>query len=167
MSDWLWRASIAIILLFFTTPLRCEDEESSKDRLMFVPPPVQGVISLGVYDDKGKLVCVLKKGATIDSFKSGLNGLFIDWDKNDLQGNPVPSGKYFARGVLVGDVKIAGVAFHLNDWVGDQNTPRPRKILSVALLPDSSVAVLCETLQQNCVLVENRARKTKSMPLPF
>jgi hypothetical protein len=134
---------------------------------MFVPPPVEGVISLGVYDDKGKLVRVLKKGATIDSFKSGLNGLFIDWDKNDRQGNPVPSGKYFARGVLVGDVKIAGVAFHLNDWVGDQNTPRPRKILSVALLPDSSVAVLCETLQQNCVLVENRAHKTKSIPLPF
>jgi hypothetical protein len=134
---------------------------------MFVPPPVEGVISLGVYDDKGKLVRVLKKGATIDSFKSGLNGLFIDWDKNDRQGNPVPSGKYFARGVLVGDVKIAGVAFHLNDWVSDQNTPRPRKILSVALLPDSTVAVLCETLQQNCVLVENRARKTKSMPLSF
>src|ERR1700751_2028267 len=115
-----WRpALVAAIVLILAHLLYSQDEETSNNELIFVPPPVEGVISLGVYDGKGKLVRVLKKAASIDSFKSGLNGLFIDWNKNDQNGNPVPNGKYFARGVMIGDVKIAGVAFHLNDWVGD------------------------------------------------
>ena len=128
MSDCLrWGPiSISIVLFLLALPLHSQDEETSATQLMFVPPPVEGVISLGVYDSRGKLVRILKKAANIDSFKSGLNGLFIDWDKNDQDGKPVPNGKYFARGVMIGDVKIAGVAFHLNDWVGDPNTPRPR-----------------------------------------
>ena len=72
--------------------------KSKPNQLLFVPPPVEGVISLGAYDNKGKLVRVLKKAADIDTFKSGLDGLVIEWDRNDSQGKPVPSGKYFARG---------------------------------------------------------------------
>jgi hypothetical protein len=163
-----WRPISTVVILFLLgAPLHSQDEETSSNQLIFVPPPVEGVISLGVYDGKGKLVRILKKGAGIDSFKSGLNGLFIDWDKTDIQGKPVPSGKYFARGVLTGDVKIAGVAFHLNDWVGDPNTPRPRKILSAALLADARPAVLSETSQQEYVTVEYGDRQTQSMPLAF
>jgi hypothetical protein len=163
-----WRPISTVIILFLlAAPLHSQDEEASSDQLIFVPPPIEGVISLGVYDSKGKLVRVLKKGAGIDSFKSGLNGLFIDWDKTDIQGKPVPSGKYFARGVLTGDVKIAGVAFHLNDWVGDPKTPRPRKILSAALLADARPAVLSETSEQEYVTVEYGDRQTQSMPLAF
>ena len=163
-----WRPISTVIILFLlAAPLHSQDEETSSNQLIFVPPPIEGVISLGVYDSKGKLVRVLKKGAGIDSFKSGLNGLFIDWDKTDIQGKPVPSGKYFARGVLTGDVKIAGVAFHLNDWVGDPNTPRPRKILSAALLADARPAVLSETSQQEYVTVEYGDRQTQSTPLAF
>ena len=73
---------------------------------MFLPPPVEGVISLGVYDADGKLVRVLKRAAEVDSFKSGLNGLFIDWDGKDSKGAPVPAGKYSARGILIGDVNV-------------------------------------------------------------
>src|SRR5438132_11871940 len=128
-----WRPiSVAAILFILVHPLHSQDEETSNNQLIFVPPPVEGVISLGVYDSKGRLVRILKKGASVDSFKAGLNGLFIDWDKNDSQGKPVPNGKYFAKGVLSGDVKIAGVAFHLNDWIVDANSPRSRKILSAA-----------------------------------
>jgi hypothetical protein len=163
-----WRPISTVIVLFLlAAPLHSQDEETSSNQLIFVPPPIEGVISLGVYDSKGKIVRVLKKGAGIDSFKSGLNGLFIDWDETDVQGKPVPSGKYFARGVLTGDVKIAGVAFHLNDWVDDPNTPRPRKILSVALLADSRPALLSETSQQEYLIVENGDRQTKSVPLAF
>ena len=163
-----WRPISTVIILFLlAAPLHSQDEETNSNQLIFVPPPIEGVISLGVYDSKGKLERVLKKGASIDSFKSGLNGLFIDWDKTDIQGKPVPSGKYFARGVLTGDVKIAGVAFHLNDWVGDPNTPRPRKILSAALLADARPAVLSETSQQEYVTVEDGDRQTNSMPLAF
>src|ERR1700737_2945609 len=94
-----WRpVVVAAILLVLTPLLYSQDEETSNNQLIFVPPPVEGLISLGVYDGKGKLVRILKKAASIDSFKSGLNGLFIDWDKNDSQGKPVPSGKYFAKG---------------------------------------------------------------------
>jgi hypothetical protein len=163
-----WRSiSAAAILFLFTHPLHSQDEEPGDNQLIFVPPPVEGVISLGVYDSKGKLIRVLKKGASIDSFKSGLNGLFIDWDKNDSQGKPVSNGKHFAKGVLVGDVKIAGVAFHLNDWILDANTPRPRKILSVALLTEARPALLSETPQQEYVVVEDGRRRIKSVPLAF
>jgi hypothetical protein len=169
MSDCLrWGPiSISIFLFLLALPLHAQDEETSSNQLIFVPPPVEGVISLGVYDNRGKLVRILKKAASIDSFKSGLNGLFIDWDKNDQNGNPVPNGKYFARGVTIGDVKIAGVAFHLNDWVGDPNTPRPHKILSAALLADSHLAFLGETAQQDYAIVENGGRRTISVPLAF
>jgi len=169
MSDCLrWGPiSISIVLFLLALPLHSQDEETSANQLMFVPPPVEGVISLGVYDTRGKLVRILKKAASIDSFKSGLNGLFIDWDKNDQDGKPVPNGKYFARGVMIGDVKIAGVAFHLNDWVGDPKTPRPRKILSAALLADLHLAILSETSQQDYAIIENGDRRTVSVPLAF
>jgi len=163
-----WRPiSIFLVVLLLCLPLHSQDEEASNNQLIFVPPPVEGVISLGVYDSKGKLVRILKKGASIDSFKSGFNGLFIDWDRNDQQGRPVPNGKYFARGVLIGDVKISGVAFHLNDWVGDPNTPRPQKILSAALIAGSSLAILCETPDQDYVIVENGDRQKRTVPLAF
>jgi hypothetical protein len=158
---------ISIVLFLLALPLQAQDEEASGNQLMFVPPPVEGVISLGVYDIRGKLVRILKKAASIDSFKSGLNGLFIDWDKNDQDGKPVPNGKYFARGVMIGDVKIAGVAFHLNDWVGDPNTPRPHKILSAALLADSNLAILGETPEQDYAIVETHDRRAISVPLAF
>src|SRR6516225_9298687 len=169
MSDCLRRGpiSISVALFVLALPLHGQNEETSSNQLMFVPPPVEGVISLGVYDARGKLIRVLKKAASIDSFKSGLNGLFIDWDKNDQDGNAVPNGKYFARGVMIGDVKIAGVAFHLNDWVGDPNTPRSRKILSAALLADLHLAFLGDTTQQDYAIVENGARRTISVPLAF
>jgi hypothetical protein len=169
MSDCFRRGPTSIIMVLFllALPLHSQDEEASANQLIFVPPPVEGIISLGVYDNRGKLVRILKKGASIDSFKSGFNGLFIDWDKNDQQGRPVPTGKYFARGVLIGDVNISGVAFHLNDWVGDPNTPRPHKILSAALISGSSLAILCETPKQYYLIVENGDRQTKSVPLPF
>ncbi len=169
MSDCLrWGPiSIFIVLFLLALPLHSQDEEASNNQLIFVPPPVEGVISLGVYDSRGKLVRILKKGASIDSFKSGFNGLLIDWDGNDQQGRPVPNGKYFARGVLIGEVKISGVAFHLNDWVGDPNTPRPHKILSAALIAGSSLAILCETPKQDYVVVESGDRRTRSVPLDF
>jgi hypothetical protein len=163
-----WRPiSVAAILFILVHPLHSQDEETSNNQLIFVPPPVEGAISLGVYDSKGRLVRILKKGASVDSFKAGLNGLFIDWDKNDSQGKPVPHGKYFAKGVLIGDVKIAGVAFHLNDWIVDANSPRSRKILSAALLAEARPALLSETTQQEYVIVEDSQRRIKSVPLDF
>ena len=135
--------------------------------MLFVPPPVEGVISLGAYDSKGKLVRVLKKAAEIDSFKAASDGLVIDWDRNDSQGKPVPNGKYFARGVLIGDVKIEGVAFHLNDWVDSSDDPRIRKVLSATLLDAQRPVVLAEASQPEAVVLESNGNRSNTIPLPF
>ena len=85
---------LALILAWLPGVARSEqteEETAGTHQLMFIPPPEEGVISLGVYDADGKLVRVLKRAAEIDSFKSGLNGLFIDWDGKDSKGNPAPA----------------------------------------------------------------------------
>src|SRR5260370_12389465 len=106
--------TILALWLISLSALKADEEETSASQLMFVPPPVEGVISLGVYDSKGKLVRVLKKAAEIDSFKSASDGLVIDWDRNDSQGKPVPNGKYFARGLLIYTVTLQQSPFHLH-----------------------------------------------------
>jgi hypothetical protein len=163
-----WIPGIALLLsLLSLHALKAQDEESNSSQLLFVPPPVEGVISLGAYDSKGKLVRVLKKAAEIDSFKSGSDGLVIDWDHNDSQGKPVPNGKYFARGVLTGDVKIEGVAFHLNDWVDSSNDPRIRKVFSATLLDAQRLVVLADASQPEAVILDNSGKRSNTISLPF
>ena len=67
-------------------------------RITFIPPPMEGTISLGVYDQAGKLVRVLKREATTKDFITGLNGLITFWDGKDDAGAEVPPGKYGLRG---------------------------------------------------------------------
>jgi hypothetical protein len=75
-------------------------------RISFVPPPLDGTISLGIYDANGKLVRVLHQEAKLNEFAIGADALATQWDgKNDEDGG-LPSGKYHARGYLVGPVKI-------------------------------------------------------------
>src|SRR5579864_6136391 len=96
---WVWTAVSLFSLWALALASADDNEESSGGKqLMFIPPPIDGVISLGVYDAHGKLVRVLKQAAEVDSFKSGLNGLFVDWDGTDATGKNAPPGKYFARG---------------------------------------------------------------------
>jgi hypothetical protein len=137
-----------------------ENGETGK-QLMFIPPPIEGVISLGVYDTHGKLVRVIKQAAEIDSFKSGLDGLFVDWDGTDATGKVVPAGKYFARGVLIGEVNISGVAYHLNDWVDDTQNLRVKAVSSPALLSGRSLAVLADTGHPELLIVDAASMKAQ------
>ena len=163
-----WLPGIALLLWFVPLHLiNAQDEEANAKQLLFVPPPAEGVISLGVYDSKGKLVRVLKKAAEIDSFKIASDGLVIDWDRNDSQGKPVPNGKYFARGVLIGDVKIEGVAFHLNDWVDSSDDPRIRKVLSADLLDSLRPVVLADASQPEVLVLENNGKRSSTISLAF
>ena len=74
--------------------------------LRFVPPPMEGTISLGIWDANDKLVRVLYNEAKIDKFTVEENSLSTTWDgKNDL-GEDLPAGKYRARGYLVGKLKV-------------------------------------------------------------
>src|SRR6202040_2880279 len=149
-------SGVALLLSFVLLhPLDAQDDESNSHQLLFVPPPVEGAISLGAYDSKGKLVRVLKKSAEIDSFKSASDGLIIEWDRNDSQGKPVPNGKYFARGVLIGDVKVEGVAFHLNDWVDSSADSRIRRILSASLLDSQRTVVLADASQPEAGVIDS------------
>jgi hypothetical protein len=163
-----WFPGIALLLSFVSLQvLKAQDEESSANQLLFVPPPIEGVISLGAYDSKGKLVRVLKKAAEIDSFKAASDGLVIDWDRNDSQGKPVPNGKYFARGVLIGDVKVEGVAFHLNDWVDSSADSRIRRVLSATLLDSQRTVVLADASQPEAVVIDSNGHRSATIPLPF
>jgi hypothetical protein len=168
MFDRRWTSGLTLALwLLSFSALHAEEEEAGANQLMFVPPPVEGVISLAVYDSKGKLVRVLKKAAPIESFKSGLNGLYIDWDGNDAQGKTVPGGKFFARGVLIGDVKVEGVAFHLNDWVHGSDNSRIRKIFSATLLSELRPVVLAGASQLGLVTFERNGTRSKLNSLTF
>jgi hypothetical protein len=163
-----------LLNLIFVLVLACsigpahgeQTDEEGAGQLMFLPPPAEGVISLGVYDADGKLVRVLKRAADIDSFKSGLNGLFIDWDGKDSKGGPVPAGKYSARGFLVGDVSVSGEAFHFNDWVDLNNRPSTRRILTASFLNGKSVCALAEVATGKQLLVDAVNGKYRDTPLP-
>src|SRR5881227_2736935 len=43
-------------------------------RISFVPPPMEGTISLGIYDKSGKLVRVLHQEAQLNEFAIGADG---------------------------------------------------------------------------------------------
>jgi len=75
-------------------------------RISFVPPPLEGRISLGIYDAKGKLVRVLHQEADLDEFKIGADALVTQWDGKNDDGEDLPAGKYHARGYLVGPLKV-------------------------------------------------------------
>ena len=99
-------------------------------KLMFVPPPMEGTISLGIYDAKGKLVRTLHREAEVESdeFGKALNGLVTYWNGKNDAGAQMPAGKYFARGFMVGDIRCEGEALLCNDWIADDETQRMRRI---------------------------------------
>lgn len=75
-------------------------------RISFVPPPLEGTISLGIYDGNGKLVRILHQQAKLDEFAVGPDALVTKWDGKNDDGENLPPGKYHARGYLVGRFKI-------------------------------------------------------------
>ncbi len=75
-------------------------------RISFVPPPLEGRISLGIYDAKTKLVRVLHQEADLNEFKIGADALVTQWDGKNDNGEDSPAGKYHARGYLVGPLKV-------------------------------------------------------------
>jgi hypothetical protein len=74
-------------------------------RISFIPPPMDGTISLGIYDQAGKMVRVLHQNAQLDDFAIGADALVTRWDGKDDGHQDLPSGRYHARGYLVGPLK--------------------------------------------------------------
>ena len=94
-----------------TTPPPAPEETPSSSparsvRISFVPPPLEGTISLGIYDKNGKLVRVLHQEAKLNEFAIGADALVTQWDGKNDDEEDLPAGKYRARGYLVGSLKI-------------------------------------------------------------
>jgi hypothetical protein len=113
-------------------------------RIAFVPPPMEGTWSLGIYDKKGKLVRVLAREATEKNFTVGLNGLITFWDGRDDSGKALPPGMYSASGFAVGTLEVEGIAYHGNDWMVADDSPRLRRVLSLELRKSGSLALWAE-----------------------
>ncbi len=75
-------------------------------RLSFLPPPLEGTISLGIYDGSGKLVRILHQEAELNEFTIGADALVTQWDGKNDDGQDLPAGKYRAHGYLVGQFKV-------------------------------------------------------------
>ncbi|MFM8229732.1 MAG: FlgD immunoglobulin-like domain containing protein, partial [Chthoniobacterales bacterium] len=118
---------IAILSLLLAAAARAVE-------IRFVPAIPEGTVSLGIYDQSGKLVRLLCDEWPVDRFTAGLNGLSTEWDGKDADGQPVPAGVYRARGFVMGDVRIEGEAIHFNDWIDSDNAPRIVSVGSIALL---------------------------------
>jgi len=93
-----------------TTPPAPEQTPSASPartvRISFVPPPLEGSISLGVYDKAGKLVRILDAEANLTEFTIGADALVTQWDGKNDDAEDLPTGKYRARGYLVGPLKV-------------------------------------------------------------
>jgi hypothetical protein len=88
-------------------------------RISFVPPPLEGTISLGIYDRTGKLVRVLHREAQLDQFQIGADALVTQWDGKSNDGQDAPAAKYRARGYLIGRLKVEDAG-----QIGESATPK-------------------------------------------
>jgi hypothetical protein len=75
-------------------------------RISFLPPPLEGTISLGIYDQWGQLVRVLHQEAELAEFTVGADALMTKWDGKNDDAEDLPTGEYHARGYLVGHLKV-------------------------------------------------------------
>jgi hypothetical protein len=98
-------------------------------RISFLPPPLEGTISLGVYDQSGQLVRVLHQEAELDEFAVGADALMTKWDGKNDAGEDLPAGKYHARGYLVGHLKV-------EDLGKAANPPDAAAPIQVKLMPN-------------------------------
>ena len=156
------RGSIHLALLFMVLsalPLCAQEAEPPARpgvRITFLPPPMEGTLSLGIYDKKGRLVRVLAREATEKDFTVGLNGFITFWDGKDDSGKPAPIGNYDIRGYSVGAVDVEGVAIHGNDWITDDDAPRPAKIIDLRTKAPDEIEAALETFEGKPLLVAIR-----------
>ena len=136
----LLRLTFAVITFFAASSLlHAEDTAGRSVEVRFVPPGPEGTVSLGIYNASGKLVRVLCDEWPLDRFRVGRDALAVTWDGLDGVGRPVPPGAYTARGFVVGDIAVSGEAFHFNDWIDEDDSPRIVHVGSCQLLPGGDI----------------------------
>ena len=96
-------------------------------RISFVPPPIEGTISLGIYDNTGKLVRVLYQEAKLNEFAIGADALVTQWDGKNDEDEDLPAGKYHAHGYVVGSLKVDDLS-QASSAVTGNNAARSAKV---------------------------------------
>jgi hypothetical protein len=132
-------ALVSAVALLIDTPLLLrvpvlaqEPPHAGTVRITFLPPPLEGILNIGIYTLEGKLVRTLAREATEKDFTVGLNGFITTWDGKDDAGMQLPAGRYFVRGYAIGVIQIEGIAFHGNDWISEEeNSPRIADITAI------------------------------------
>lgn len=105
--------------------------------------PDDGRVTLGIFDNAGKLVRILHKLAKEEDFRIGLNGLITSWDGCDDAGTHLPAGHYHVRGYLIGeDVRVSGEDYLFNDWAADPGFPGFSSIKDFSLLETGDLILL-------------------------
>ena len=148
------RAFLLLVSLAVVVATRAQTPPPRDVKISFLPPPLEGTITLGIYDAKGTLVRVLHREADLEEFEAGSDALITHWDGNNDTGEPLPAGKYHARGYAV-DADVEGIGYFFNDWVTDEDSLRITTItaieiengvplLSVKLADGRALALLCE-----------------------
>ncbi len=112
--------------------------------ITFVPPPMEGRISMGVFSSDGNLVRVLHRAREMKEFKVALNGLVTAWDGRDDSGVMLPAGSYRVRGILIGGNVRALLRETDNDWADGDVSRRVVRIPRVFPREDGGVRALCE-----------------------
>lgn len=149
------------------TPTPSSAPASQRVRINFIPPPMEGTISLGIYDAQGKLVRVLHREAAVEDFEVGSDSLGATWDGRGDAEELLPPGKYHARGYVVGDLNIEGVGFFFNDWVIDEQSPRVKKITAITADADRLlVTTELASGETRTLLCDHTARLVGSQPDP-
>ncbi|MEI8234217.1 MAG: hypothetical protein WCH57_05975 [Verrucomicrobiota bacterium] len=118
-------------------------------KIVFLPPPMEGNLSLGVYDTAGTLVRVLHREAEWSEFTAGDDGLATQWDGKDDRGAACPSGTYRVRGVAVGDLGVEGVDFIGNDWVTNDDAPHLQRITDLGVSESGTPFLAAQLPGQN------------------
>lgn len=155
---------IAALLLLGVAGAAAVDPPAGREpvEIRFVPSGARGTVSVGIHNASGKLVRILCDEWTFNRFRIGLNGLSTDWDTLDDVGQPVPAGTYTARGFIVGDVAITGTAFHFNDWIETDDSPRIVRVGAQQILPGGDILLAARLAGDTGALVryspENEAR---------
>src|SRR5438552_18235109 len=113
------------------TPERTPSPSPARSvRISFIPPPMDGTISFGVYDQAGKLVRALHQNAQLNDFAIGADALVTRWDGRGDAGQDLPAGRYHARGYLIGSLKLEKLA------ESSSPTPEPEanRVVKIRLL---------------------------------
>ncbi|HWY51006.1 MAG TPA: hypothetical protein VNW72_05935 [Chthoniobacterales bacterium] len=108
--------------------------------LRFVPPPMEGTISLGIFDSNDKLVRVLHRESKIDNFTIDENALKTTWDGKNDAGEDLLPGKYRARGYMVAKLKVEDLG-KAESLPGDASDHISVKLVTNPLSNDTRVII--------------------------